>query len=560
LLFNFEVNIINGEMAKRVGTSSLTAGARYRVILLLTASVFVILIGQIGRELLSPDDLREVEVAREMYMSGDYVVPHLAGLPFVEKPSGFPALVSFAYKIAGRPSELAARMTSVAFALASLMAVFLLGWRILGIEGGAIATGVLAFSTRFCITAHEVLLDNALTAAIAFTTLFAWIALDEDVPRNKHIAYAAAGFSLGMSFLFKGLVGFAIFGSGFVLYLFLSKRINELRYIFRSLPIIVFLVPILSWVVPFIHYSSPELIREFFYSNHLGRFISAYGSHHRPFYFYLINIWPQFAPGSILLPLAVWMAWKTRKEKDNQAGIFFLAFFVGPVIFLSASSAKESVYFLPVYPALAILVSWCIMKRFFLSGRSASIFAWGIATLVILSVTILVGITWLLEGTNISIASATVIFSLAAIGCMYSISHDDFQWTGTFIAILFAIGWSLWFTGPLAAADIAKNSIRKPLMEALNRAGSRDIVLYDPNDGIRGATGFYRNRTAQEIRSPDMLVARLGEKPDNTVALIYMYDQAKIIEYAKGIGKNLRIEATFAIGKKHLFLISAGPK
>jgi 4-amino-4-deoxy-L-arabinose transferase-like glycosyltransferase len=50
---------------------------RIRVVLLLLAGVIVILIGQIGRELLPPDDLREAEVVREMYVGGDYIVPHL---------------------------------------------------------------------------------------------------------------------------------------------------------------------------------------------------------------------------------------------------------------------------------------------------------------------------------------------------------------------------------------------------------------------------------------------------------------------------------------------------
>ena len=529
------------------------------MVLLLVASAIVILIGQTDRELLSPDDLREVEVAREMYAGGDYVVPHLAGLPFVEKPPGFPAVVSFAYRIAGKPSAVAARMTATAFAFATLIAVFLLGWRILGIEGGAIAAGILAFSVRFCITAHEVLLDNALTASIAFTILFVWIALEEDIPRKKRTAYAAAGFSLGLSFLFKGFVGLAIFGSGFLFYLVLSKRFSELRHIFRPLPIVSFFVPVLSWTIPFILHAPSNLVWEFIYSNHFGRFISANYSHARPYYFYVIDIWPQFAPGSIFLPLAVWMAWKNRKEKDNQAGIFLLSLFIGPIILLSASIAKDSIYLLPVYPVMAMLVARCIMQQWLLA-RSASIFTWVISAVVILSVGIMVGITGYLEGTTIPVVASVIIFSLASTRCLYSIRRDNLHWTGIYIACLITIGWGLWFTGPIAEVDIAKKSIHKPMMEALSRVGNRDLVLYNPNDGIRGAASFYRNNTALEIRSPNELMKKLTDNPNNTVALIYKFDQNElqplIFDAAKGTGKNLHIEGRFDLGKKPLFLVA----
>ncbi len=50
--------------------------------------------GQVGRELLPPDELRAAEVAREMLENGNYIVPHLAGLPFVEKPPGFQAMIA----------------------------------------------------------------------------------------------------------------------------------------------------------------------------------------------------------------------------------------------------------------------------------------------------------------------------------------------------------------------------------------------------------------------------------------------------------------------------------
>jgi 4-amino-4-deoxy-L-arabinose transferase-like glycosyltransferase len=536
---------------------------RIRVALILLASVTVILIGQIDRELLQPDDLREVEIAREMFVGGDHIVPRLAGLPFVEKPSGFPAAVATAYRIAGGPSAAAARFTAAAFALASLAAVFLLGSRILGIEGGALAVALLAFSQRFCRTAHDVLLDNALTAAVAFTVFFIWIALEAETPRRKHLAYAAAGFSLGVSFLFKGWVGPVIFGSGFFLYLIVSRRLSELRHILRPFPVIAFLVPVLSWVVPFLLQAPSTLVREFFIANHFGRFIGGYYSPSRPIYFYLITLWPEFLPGSIFLPLAIWMAWKTRKEWENRAGIFFLALFVGPLIVLSTSVSKHWVYFLPVYPALTMLVAWSIMKGWTSPGRSVMIFTRIIATTAILTAGGMVGITGIRGGPALSVAIASAVFVFAVVGCVLSIRRNDHRWTVAWLAILFVLGWSLWFTGPMAEADVARRSIHRPIAEALSRVDNRDILLYHPTDGIRGAASFYRNRTAQEVTSPAALVAQLTEGRNEVVALVYWTDKAtlpsELEEAEQAAGADLQIEAHFDLGKRCLLLVSARP-
>ena len=537
-------------------------GARIRTACLLLASLIVILIGQAGRELVAPDDLREVEVAREMYKGGDYIVPRLAGLPFIEKPSGFQAAVAVVYRIVGEPSASAARFTAAAFALLSLVAVLLLGWRILGIEGGALTVALLAFSQRFCRAAHNVLLDNALTAAVAFTVLLTWIGLQAADVRKKRLAYAAAGFSLGVSFLFKGFVGPAVFASGFLLYLIIGRRFGEIRHILRPLSVIAFLVPVLAWVVPFLLSAPLHLVREFFIQNHFGRFIHGYDSHKGPVYFYPFIVWLEFAPGSIFLPLAIWMAWKTRKEWENQAGIFSLSLFVGPLLLLSASSAKDYVYFLPVYPALAMLVAWCIVRGWSSPSRAAKILTWIMTATAIVFAVSLLGMTGIREGLTLPVAAATVTFGLGVAGCLFYIRRNNFRWTSAYIGLVFALGWSLWFTGPVAKADVARRSIRRPVLQALSRAGNRDILLYKPTDGLRGAASFYRNRTAQEITSPDMLVARLTEGRDEAVALLYWIDKdalpPQLLEAAQSEGRDLQIEASFRLGKKYLLLVSSG--
>ncbi len=532
-----------------------------RVALLLLASGIAILIGQVGRELVAPDDLREVEVAREMYKEGDYIVPHLAGLPFVEKPPGFQAAVATVYRIVGEPSASAARFTAAAFALLSLVAAFLLGWRILGIEGGALTVALLAFSQRFCRTAHNVLLDNALTAAVAFTVLLTWIAFQVTDVRKKRLAYAAASFSLGVSFLFKGFVGPAIFVSGFLLYLIVGRRFGEIRHILRPLSAIAFLVPVLAWIVPFLIRAPLHLVREFFIQNHFGRFLRGYDSHKGPIYFYPFIIWLEFAPGSIFLPLAIWKAWKARKECENQAGIFCLSLFVGPLVLLSASSAKDYVYFLPVYPALAILVAWCIVRGWSSPGRAVKILTWIIATVAILVASGMVGMTGFRGGSPLSVAAAGAVLVFCVTGYALSIRRSDLHWSAACVAVLIALGWSLWFTGPVAKADVARRSIRRPLLEALSHVGNRDVILYKPTDGLRGAAGFYRNRTAKEITSPEILVARLTEVHKKTVALIYWIEKdtlpPDLDNTAQAAGADLQIEAHFDLRKRYLLLVSA---
>jgi 4-amino-4-deoxy-L-arabinose transferase-like glycosyltransferase len=497
-----------------------------------------------------------------MYKGGDYIVPRLAGLPFIEKPSGFQAAVAVVYRIVGEPSASAARFTAAAFALLSLVAVLLLGWRILGIEGGALTVALLAFSQRFCRAAHNVLLDNALTAAVAFTVLLTWIGLQAADVRKKRLAYAAAGFSLGVSFLFKGFVGPAVFASGFLLYLIIGRRFGEIRHILRPLSVIAFLVPVLAWVVPFLLSAPLHLVREFFIQNHFGRFIHGYDSHKGPVYFYPFIVWLEFAPGSIFLPLAIWMAWKTRKEWENQAGIFSLSLFVGPLLLLSASSAKDYVYFLPVYPALAMLVAWCIVRGWSSPSRAAKILTWIMTATAIVFAVSLLGMTGIREGLTLPVAAATVTFGLGVAGCLFYIRRNNFRWTSAYIGLVFALGWSLWFTGPVAKADVARRSIRRPVLQALSRAGNRDILLYKPTDGLRGAASFYRNRTAQEITSPDMLVARLTEGRDEAVALLYWIDKdalpPQLLEAAQSEGRDLQIEASFRLGKKYLLLVSSG--
>jgi 4-amino-4-deoxy-L-arabinose transferase-like glycosyltransferase len=492
---------------------------RRGVIILLGFAAAAVVAGQFTLDLLTVDDLREAEVAREMVERGDIVVPHLAGLPFVEKPPGFQCLVALAYIVTGGPSIAVARLVSAAFAVLTLAAVFLLGRRLAGEAAGAVSAVALATSLCFLRVAYTVLLDNALAAALAWALLLTWMALDSESESRKRRFAAGALLAVGISFLFKGFVGPALYGAGMLAWVASTRRWAECRSFLRPMALAAFLGPVLVWVLPFTLRASAPLLYEFFVLNHVGRAVHAYDSHSRPVWYYAASIWVRFAPASVLLPFAALSSWRERGRPEGRGRFFLLCFAAGATALLSASKAKDYVYLLPIYPALACLVgTWAVrMVEEQRVGSRVLIALVGIgAALAIGAGLVLIAA---LDGVS---AKAAVWAALLAAGGSFLVLHwrrGDAPRAGWAAACLVAMAPILAVTAPLSSWYADQKSPRPTLRAIVDAAAGSDIVLYRPEDRLRGGCGFYRNRTAEEIDDPEALVTRLKRAP-GTVAVV----------------------------------------
>ncbi|HEY7194800.1 MAG TPA: glycosyltransferase family 39 protein, partial [Gemmatimonadales bacterium] len=96
-----------------------------------------------GYPLLEPDEGRNAEVAREIAMSNDYVLPHLNGLPYLDKPIVYFAAAAAVMEVLG-PTETAARLPAYLFTLATLVVVVWFARRRWGNDAGWLAGLALA--------------------------------------------------------------------------------------------------------------------------------------------------------------------------------------------------------------------------------------------------------------------------------------------------------------------------------------------------------------------------------------------------------------------------------
>ncbi|MBV8199315.1 MAG: glycosyltransferase family 39 protein, partial [Acidobacteria bacterium] len=130
--------------------------------LLLALLVAAVSWGLGGYALLDPDEGRNAEVAREVMASGDFVLPRLDGLPYLDKPVLFFAADALSQRLLGA-GETAARLPSLLFALATAL---LTGWfagRLYGRRARWIAA-VAALAAPLPIAfARTVIFDSALT-------------------------------------------------------------------------------------------------------------------------------------------------------------------------------------------------------------------------------------------------------------------------------------------------------------------------------------------------------------------------------------------------------------
>jgi len=324
---------------------------RYAVILLVGLVVFVGFLG--ARDLWYPDEPDIGQVTKAMYESGDWVVPRRNGEVWID----YPPLLYWGGSVF---SHAFGGMTSFSLRLSSALAAILLALatcaaasRLFSPRAGLWAGVLLATFVQFVYSAVGFRPDMLFAAAIGCGT-FLYATGAGDRPRW---GYRVAGFAcFGVAILAKGPLGILL--PGLVLTLWHLSR-KEWRRVLELAPLGLVAVAVASpWYVVLGNAMGWEQMWHDIYAQNFERFDEGirYQGHIRPVHYYLVNIWADLAPWSVLLPFAI--AWIVKRGLWKRREVQLALWWGGTwLVFLTWAATKRQLYLLPAYPAYALLLA-----------------------------------------------------------------------------------------------------------------------------------------------------------------------------------------------------------
>lgn len=217
------------------------------------------------RPMFIPDEFRYAEIPREMIVSGDWVVPHLDGLRYFEKPVLGYWLNAVSMIIFGQ-NAFGVRFPSAAAVGISALLIFVAVRRF----GGGSLTGMLAsavfltFSEVYAIGTFSVL-DSVLSMFITASMVSFFFAYAEAISRKKTGFLALFGAFCGLAFLTKGFIALAVPVVAIVPFMLWEGRWKEL---FRIAPVTLgtAVLVVLPWGL-MIHFREPDFRNYFFGSS-----------------------------------------------------------------------------------------------------------------------------------------------------------------------------------------------------------------------------------------------------------------------------------------------------
>jgi 4-amino-4-deoxy-L-arabinose transferase-like glycosyltransferase len=335
----------------------------------------VLLYPRLDFHLLEPDESRYAEIPREMLWRGDWIVPHLNGEPYLDKPPLLYWLVGGSYQAFGL-HVWAARLVPVLAVHGSILLVYFFGRRWLGGRAALYGALVLTLAPGFVSMGRLLLIDGLLAFWMTLGLFAGFETLRGERLRWGWWLTAAAACGLGI--LTKGPVALLLL----VPPLWLQRRLAGCTLTLRPGAITAFLAIALGIALPWyvaVCLRTPDFVRHFIWEHNLMRFLAPF-DHQRGVWFYGPVLLLGLLPATLLLvPFVRFLLTgdeTTAGRRTPELGFLLLA---GGwcVLFFTLSGCKLPTYVLPAFPPLALALGYFLAQSRWNRSRVPAIVATG---------------------------------------------------------------------------------------------------------------------------------------------------------------------------------------
>jgi 4-amino-4-deoxy-L-arabinose transferase-like glycosyltransferase len=458
--------------------------------------------------LLGTDEVRYLEIPREMLERGDFITPTLNYVAYFEKPPLHYWFDALATVLFGQ-TAFAARFFGALWSLLDVLLVYHLGRELFGRKTGLLAACVLGSSIGFMIQGRTNITDTTLTFFLCAALGSFLLASRPAEPRKALYYYLFYAFC-ALAVLAKGLIGIVLPGGIILLFILCTRRFSLLREMRLPLGIPLFLLICAPWFV-LVSLRNPDFLQFFFVHEHFQRFLTKVHHRYEPAWYFIPILFSCMLPWSFFLPAALWRSRKLREESGEER--LFLLLWGGLIfLFFSLSHSKLIPYILPVYPAFALLVGFYLGELIEDRGRVVEITARIMALCYLVCGIGLAVYPWVARHPRLEPAGAALagVLFLAHGGTALLGAKSRLPRLVAGLALCSLITAAL--APPVFYEGIAKRKLTRDLALLVNTHAGKDAVI--ASFGYQQELPLYTKRRVVVVGSPGELEFGSKKAPD----------------------------------------------
>ncbi len=397
--------------------------------------------GLTGHDPWKQDETYIVGVMYRFLQTGDWVVPSLAGQPFMEKPPLYyvtAALFARAFS-PWLPLCDGARLANAFFMGLTLVFTGLAGHELWGRGYGRTSVLLLIGCIGLLQNAHEMFTDMGLLTGFALA--YYGLALSR---RRAILAGVLLGTGVGIGFMSKGLIAPGMLGIIALALPVVAPAWRRRDYLYCLLVALAAALPwLLIWPV-MLYRRSHELFMTWFWLNNFGRYL---GFAHlgadkgSPWFYARLLVWFAWPAW----PFALWALWNDGREglRDPSTQMTLVSIVAGLVV-LNLGAVGRDIYALPLLPPLALLGAKAANRLPKLVNSAFS----GFSIVVFGTLAVVLWYSWLALMTKMVPTPGPVARNTPAGFAPH------LQWYDLAIAISFTVIW------PFALRSVRESSLR----------------------------------------------------------------------------------------------------